>query len=425
MPTKVMRYQIIKPVDIEWSEFAKVLRDLQYDTRRIMNKAIQLCWEWQGFSSDYKIKNDCYPKIFNHTKYNTIGGYCYNILKDQYSRLNTANLSTSIRKAVQRWKIDKSDVLLGNKSIASYKADGPIDLHNNCIHLEQAETSFIVRLSLLSKTYKDELNRDNGQIAVVINEGDKSSKDILLRCLSENYKISASQILHKKNKWFLNLAYSFEIQKKQLDKERILGIDMGIVFAVYLAINNSFVRTKIDGGEIEQFRRQVEKRKRSLQNQGKFCGDGRIGHGTKTRIKPIEFAQDKIANFRNSVNHRYSRYIVDFAVKNKCGVIQMENLKEINKDKVFLKNWTYYDLQEKIAYKAKEAGIEVRLVNPQYTSQRCSKCGYIDKENRLAQDVFICKSCGFKSNADYNAALNIANPNIEKIISETLGANPK
>ena len=32
----------------------------------------------------------------------------------------------------------------------------------------------------------------------------------------------------------------------------------------------------------------------------------------------------------------------------------------------------------------------------------------IDKENRLTQENFICKECGFKLNADHNASINIA-----------------
>lgn len=50
----------------------------------------------------------------------------------------------------------------------------------------------------------------------------------------------------------------------------------------------------------------------------------------------------------------------------------------------------------------------VFAVDPSYTSQRCSSCGHIASENRESQSVFRCKSCGFTSNADINAAMNIA-----------------
>ena len=54
-------------------------------------------------------------------------------------------------------------------------------------------------------------------------------------------------------------------------------------------------------------------------------------------------------------------------------------------------------------------GIRVHIVPSNYTSQQCSKCGYIDPLNRKNQSVFECRNCGFKENADLNAAINIRN----------------
>jgi len=51
--------------------------------------------------------------------------------------------------------------------------------------------------------------------------------------------------------------------------------------------------------------------------------------------------------------------------------------------------------------------VELVAVNPAYTSQRCSECGYMAPENRESQAVFCCRSCGHSANADVNAAINI------------------
>ena len=51
--------------------------------------------------------------------------------------------------------------------------------------------------------------------------------------------------------------------------------------------------------------------------------------------------------------------------------------------------------------------LELRTVPAQFTSQRCSRCGEVDKASRKSQSKFECTSCGFKTNADYNAAKNI------------------
>ena len=65
-------------------------------------------------------------------------------------------------------------------------------------------------------------------------------------------------------------------------------------------------------------------------------------------------------------------------------------------------------LSSMLAYKTKLAdGVGMILVNPAYTSQTCSQCGYVAKENRESQAVFICKKCSYTANADVNAAKNI------------------
>jgi putative transposase len=50
----------------------------------------------------------------------------------------------------------------------------------------------------------------------------------------------------------------------------------------------------------------------------------------------------------------------------------------------------------------------VEKVRAAYTSLRCSACGWVDKNSRDSQAGFSCVSCGFTSNADENAAINIA-----------------
>ena len=58
------------------------------------------------------------------------------------------------------------------------------------------------------------------------------------------------------------------------------------------------------------------------------------------------------------------------------------------------------DLEERL-------GITSTEVNPAYTSQTCSRCGYVDKKNRRDQKTFRCLWCGHVMHADLNAARNI------------------
>lgn len=62
---------------------------------------------------------------------------------------------------------------------------------------------------------------------------------------------------------------------------------------------------------------------------------------------------------------------------------------------------------DKQAYKAAWQGKIFVKVNPKHSSQTCSSCGHVDKNNRKSQAIFECTSCGYQGNADVNAAKNI------------------
>ena len=91
----------------------------------------------------------------------------------------------------------------------------------------------------------------------------------------------------------------------------------------------------------------------------------------------------------------------------------MEELKDIRngrKGRVFNRkrsNWAYFQLRQFISYKAENLGKHLVLVDPRYTSQRCSKCGLVDKANRN-KSAFHCLSCDFVCHSDLNASDNIS-----------------
>ena len=63
---------------------------------------------------------------------------------------------------------------------------------------------------------------------------------------------------------------------------------------------------------------------------------------------------------------------------------------------------------ELVEYKVESTALFVDFINPAYTSQRCSHCGFTHEDNRDDKQ-FGCQNCEYEANADYNAAKNIAN----------------
>ena len=71
------------------------------------------------------------------------------------------------------------------------------------------------------------------------------------------------------------------------------------------------------------------------------------------------------------------------------------------------KGW--HRLELALTSAARYTGTRVAKVNPAFTSQRCSACGFASEGNRESQAVFACKApgCGHTAHADVNAAINI------------------
>ncbi len=412
--------------EVDYHKINQLLWDLQKQTRVIKNKAIQLCWDFNNQSLAHYAEHGEYLKDKDVLGM-TLRGYLNNRLKHDVN-LYSSNITATTDMAYKEFQQAKKEILLGNRSILSYKKNQPLELHNKTILLSQDHGEYLVSLKLFNKSCLERIQYPFTSVTFSMLVRDNAQKAILDRCLAGTYKVTASRLLYneKKHLWMLNLGYEFQQEEiVALDPNRILGVDLGLHYPICASVYGEFPRFTVDGGEIEEFRRRVETRKRSLQHQGKVCGDGRIGHGRATRCKPVDAIEDKIARFRDTCNHKYSKALIDYAVKHQCGTIQMEDLTGITSESNrFLKNWSYYDLQTKIEYKAAAVGIKVVKILPRYTSQRCSKCGYIHRENRPTQQIFQCLKCGYEANADYNASQNISIKDIDSIIKKEMECEP-
>jgi len=197
-------------------------------------------------------------------------------------------------------------------------------------------------------------------------------------------------------------------EKPPLTPEGYLGVDLGIVNIA--TTSDGIVYT---GKDCDKTRQKYTTLKAGLQS----CGSKRA----KRTLKRIS---RKERRFKTNVNHRISKELVQVAKDTNRGIV-LEDLTGIRSRTTVLprariakqnssrheqrdrhSKWAFKQLRSFIEYKAAIAGIFVKLVDPAYTSQQCSECGYIDKNNRHGQE-FYCLACGHTENADTNAAKNI------------------
>ena len=77
-------------------------------------------------------------------------------------------------------------------------------------------------------------------------------------------------------------------------------------------------------------------------------------------------------------------------------------------------------LKHKVEHIARNYDIAASTVHASYTSKMCPVCGCIEDENRQNQETFECVECGYKDNADFNAANNIRNRVLVTVLRESL-----
>jgi putative transposase len=135
----------------------------------------------------------------------------------------------------------------------------------------------------------------------------------------------------------------------------------------------------------------------------------------KGKLKRARDIKHREGDIIKNINHHITTKLIEEAVKVKGGIV-LEDLKKIRetakkktkkKHKYFLNSWSFYQQEQMLIYKAKKNGVPIFYIEPEYTSQRCSGCGHIEKANRR-KNLFQCKQCGKVEDSGVNAGFNIA-----------------
>lgn len=431
MPTKAIKVTLQYCNDniLKEKDFFKELRDLQYNTYRACNQAIS--YLYQNDMQNLLQKELDIPKVEDKQIYGkSFGSWIENRLNDYMIGALSSNVAQTRQFIAARYNNDKKlGLLKGNVSLTRFKRNIPLIIHNKGYKVIDTPKGLGLEIGFFNVPKQNELGIK--RVKFLLPNLGGTEKVTLKRLLDGSYKLGSGQIKYneRKKKWQIAIAYTFEQDSKEVNEDLVMGIDLGISKVATMSIYNtsteeyqlmSFKERSIDGAELIAYRQKLESRRKTTAIASKWSSDNNTGKGYKTRMELSNSIGDKYKRFRDTYNHKVSRYIVDLAVKHEIALIQMEDLSGFSDQQAesLLRNWSYYDLQQKVQYKAEEKNIKVHFINPEYTSQRCSSCGNIDKDNRLTQKDFICTVCKHKENADVNASKNIAIPNIESIIKE-------
>ena len=217
------------------------------------------------------------------------------------------------------------------------------------------------------------------------------------------YKFGTAKLVNKHGKYFLHIPVTYDVEESNIsDICNVVGIDRGINFVV-ATYDSKHKSGFVTGKSIKQKRAHYSKLRKELQM--------RHTPSARRRIKAIGQRENR---WMQDVNHCVSKAL---ALNNpKHTLFVLEDLSGVRnatervrtKDRYVSVSWSFYDLEQKLIYKAKQNQSTVIKVDPRYTSQCCPVCGHIEKSNRNKKiHLFTCKNCGYKSNDDRIGAMNL------------------
>lgn len=210
-------------------------------------------------------------------------------------------------------------------------------------------------------------------------------------------KLNTSSTLCFSSGKLRNVVLSKELEDKEIPNNNIrISMDMGL--NILFALNNG-----------ETYGRYFCRRLRKLDGEYiQLINRLKIIHGSRVKLSGIKEFTNKVQKIRDYIKNEIGRILNKIYRRHNPSEIIMEDL-DFGGSKLSRK---FNRLLSKfglgvIKGKLSQIGCKIKYIDPSYTSQTCSCCGYVDKKNRRSQDRFECRACGYKINADVNGSRNI------------------
>ena len=219
-------------------------------------------------------------------------------------------------------------------------------------------------------------------------------------------------VSHSCGHWYISVQTEREVSEAKHPSTSAIGVDMGI--AQFATLSDGHVFAAVNS--FKQKQKQLARYQRAFSRKVKFS------QNWKKQKSKIGKLHQTIANIRKDYLHKTTTIISQNHAMIVIEDLQVKNMSKsasgnLNKPGRHVKaksglnrsilDQGWFEFRRQIEYKQVWRGGDVLAVPPQYTSQRCSCCGTVSKENRQSQAKFACIACGYQANADVNAAMNI------------------
>lgn len=313
----------------------------------------------------------------------------YDLVREKF-QLSAQTTIHAIRRVCANRKTSKTNKIKNESSLVFTPTS--VDYDSRTFSLDTK--TWIVSLKLLTKRTKFELLIGNYQRGIL--KGSKPKSAVLNK--------------RKDGTYYLNIHIDNIVPDPE-NTDKLIGIDLGRTDIASTSEGESW-----SGKKVTSKRNHYSKMRAVIQQKA--------SKGTRSSRRRCRQLQQRLSGkerrFQKHINHEITTYLVKKAATNKFS-IAIEDLTNIrtrnnkqrrsNKERRLSNSWAFDQFRMFLTYKCVLHGVKLILVNPAYTSQTCHKCLHIHptkgKSYRNGKD-YHCKHCGWKGDADYNGAKNIA-----------------
>lgn len=295
----------------------------------------------------------------------------YVAASEAFKGIADMGMVSSILQNVQKMYRDDREKGMWNKSLRSYKSNMPVPYKpDRFLDLrfakytdgagQEKEGCFF---SLMGIPFQMRFGTDRS-----------GNRLIVERVISSEYKMCTSSIMIDRSKIFLLLCVDIPRKETMLDGKKTMYALLDVLTPIKCYCDVRTARKEDSGdkyytiGTKEEFnyrRCQIQEAVRKCQISNRYTAGGK---GRKKKCQAIGRWHEKEKNYVETKLHTYSRMLVDLAIKHKCGVIRLVDQKRretmakednLDGDPFVLRNWSYYGLKKKIAYKCRLAGVKL------------------------------------------------------------------
>ena len=233
----------------------------------------------------------------------------------------------------------------------------------------------------------------------------------------DGYVIRSGTVSIKAGRYYVSVLMEIPNTKTTNNNNDGIGIDLGLKDLAIVS-NGKTYKNINKSARVKKLEKKLRREQRCLSRKYESL---KKGESTQKNIQKQKLKVQRLYHKIDNIRTDYINKTIAEIVKTKPSYITIEdlNVSGMMKNRHLSKSIAsqkFYEFKVKLKVKCDENDIELRVMDRWYPSSKiCHCCGAIKKDLKLSDRIYRC-DCGYVEDRDFNAALNLRDALVYKII---------